>query len=229
MKKMVVCFLFLSLVVAGGASADPIVFIGSGTAVDGRPMHGTTTIDFLVTPGGIVQMIITLENTAGVGQLGGISSVLDGFSFTFSTAPSLTGITLDSVIAGGVVDCSSGVCVPSAVPVPPLYGWGVSGSLTTWLLAAGDGSYKPYGVVNPNIQTTDGIPNGQHNPYIYGPVRFTLTLAGLTEIPIITGGSFYFGTGPDVISASVPEPTTLLLLGAGIVGIGIMGRKVRKR
>jgi hypothetical protein len=236
MKKIFIsCFVFFYLLILASIScvfASPIIFTASGTAGDGRPDNAEATINFL----SLTQMTIMLENTAGVGELGGISSVLDGFSFTFPTAP--TSVTLENAVTIGgspqEFDCTSGTCVSTSVG-SGVYGWGMTVSLTTPLLTAGNGSYKPYGIVNDNIQTTDGIPNAEHNPYLNGPVTFTLDLTGLSSIPNITAASFYFGTVPDVQTgvpgtgtSPIPEPTTMLLLGSGLIGLLGLRKKFKK-
>jgi hypothetical protein len=216
---------------AGTLHADLTIFTASGTASDGRPMNGKATINFLSAS----QMTITLENTAGVGQLGGISSVLDGFSFTFSTAPTTIKLTNAMTIAGTpqIYDCTAGTCVTYAGSASSPYGWGVTGSLTTPLLSAGSGSFKPYGIVNNNTISTShgkgGIKNEQHNPYLNGPVTFTLDLTGMTAIPNITAASFYFGTEPDVVTGShAPIPAAFWLLGTGLVGLVGIRRRSKK-
>jgi hypothetical protein len=64
--------------------------------------------------------------------------------------------------------------------------------------------------------------NGPHNPFLYGPVSFTLNVSGLTPSDTIKDVVFSFGTTPG--NNVAPIPGSLLLLGSGImglVGIGI--------
>jgi hypothetical protein len=67
--------------------------------------------------------------------------------------------------------------------------------------------------------------NGPHNPFLAGPVTFTILAPGVTESTTISSVWFSYGT---TASTSVPEPTTLLLLGLGLVGVAGFRRKFRK-
>lgn len=107
-------------------------------------------------------------------------------------------------------------------------------------LEAGNGSLKPNGIVNSNIQTTDGIPNAQHNPYLNGPVTFHVGLEGLSAAPAVQRVTFEFGTEPDSVVAypdgppippasAVPEPGTLMLVGTATMAGGAVPRRFRRR
>lgn len=210
------------ITVLSSSSAFGILFTFSGTAGDGRPMNGTAEFTTTATT-----LTIVLTNTAGAGQLGGISSVLDGVGFTFSTAP--TSLTLTGVTStNGTYNCTSGSCIATAGPTSDnttFYSWGTSaGTLASPILAAGDGSYKPYGIVNSNITTTDGIPNSQHNDYLNGPVTFIFSVTGWTDPASITSATGYFGTVPDSTEGTpfepnteIPEPATVVLLASGLL------------
>ena len=68
----------------------------------------------------------------------------------------------------------------------------------------------PSGASFPNVN--NGFAN--FNPYIVGPVTFTLALSGVTAATTITSATFSFGTGPDTF-ITVPGP----IVGAGLPGL----------
>jgi hypothetical protein len=85
--------------------------------------------------------------------------------------------------------------------------------------------------------------NDPHNPFLFGPVTFNLTIAGLTSASSISGVVFSFGTtaaGSDTqgcvqgacgstTTTSVPVPPSVMLLGLGtIVGAVIVVRARRR-
>jgi len=223
----------LTMVYASSASA--ILFTFSGNSADPTPLPQKGTALFTTTA---TSLTIVLTNT--VNPLVGISQIFDGIGFTFSTAP--TSLTLTSVTAAnGVITCISGTsCVPYLLSTPANYGWGVTGTLSSPILAAGTTSYKPYGVVNDNIvASADGLSNSQHNPYLDGPVTFVFSVVGWTglpAVPTITSATGYFGTRPDTVpgtstdtSVVIPEPTTLLLLGSGLFGLPLFRRRRGQR
>ena len=74
--------------------------------------------------------------------------------------------------------------------------------------------------------------NGPHNPFLAGTATFDLAVLGVTDDSLVTEVTFSFGTteGNDVtITRRVPEPSTLLLLGAGLGLLGTFRLRPRRR
>ena len=86
--------------------------------------------------------------------------------------------------------------------------------------------------------------NGAHNPFLYGstadPVKFTMTISGITASTAISQIKVNFGTsisdtftctsptaGCQNDGGDVPEPSTMGLLGLGLVGVGALARRKR--
>ena len=198
---------------------------GKFAASDGRPNNATADFAFNNT---FTSLSLTLANTAAAGQLGGISSVLDGIKFSFSGA-SLSAFSLSSLSApNGTVNCSTGTCIFNGAAVASLSGWTYNS--TTGLLSAGNGSFKAHGIVNNNVTATDGITNSQHNPYFNGPVTFDFAVANASHTPLaLTTATLYFGTRPDTQIATitpVPEPDVYALM---LAGMGVVGFVARRR
>ena len=213
------------------ARASTFQFATTGAAIsDGRPENAQAT--FKIDANTIV---IDLLNTAGPGQLGGISSTLSGVTFKL-TGGAADDLVILSATAAGAVNCVGGPVVCPAAPLPSApFGWSLTLSNGTYALLAGGGSLKPYALVNGNVVgNTDGMKNGPHNPYLLGPSSFTISFAG-TAPTGIQSSVFYFGTNPaDRLpgvpdSPGVPEPASLVLVGSALLAAGWQVRRKRKQ
>jgi len=82
-----------------------------------------------------------------------------------------------------------------------------------------------------NHYTGNGSINGNdpHNPFVKNSLTFTLTIPGLPPDAPIGNVVFFFGTGTESVTAAVPEPTSMFLLGTGVMGLAAGIRRKRRK
>lgn len=205
-----------SLVSARAASADPVT-ITSGQ-VDGRILIGTA-----------------------VGSLEG-----DGFRLTFGAEGFLTGLVFDCVpcLPGTTVSLTgemahtraSGSAEVDGVEYPTIFLDGMSGTFTSpAFVVSGDSTVT----ITQPFSFTGQVSGYLVSPFVFGnpPAVFTKTLSGQGTASATFIRVFTPETGPIFTAtnlryefeehAPVPEPTTWILVGAGL--LGAMGAKRRRR
>jgi hypothetical protein len=202
--------------------------------------------------------VLDVHLSNDTGSIGNIIQELTGIHFTLSGDPTLVGV---SGMAEGSVNCigvaANAPCNFDSTPVdafgtPPNLdshgaspnGWAFLPNYALFTVAAGAGSYKPYGIVNDSITgsgTSGGTSNAQHNPMLLGPVDFQFVFAPFDVTPDVTGIQFYWGTGGDhragsctsdcfsrlLVTDPVPEPQSLALVALGLIAMAAMTSRRR--
>ena len=185
-----------------------------------------------------------LTNPTSAGQL------VSDLQFTLSSPMGTAGLTYRSLGQEITVNAGGTYTVGSTVPT----GWGFGTSGTSNLLCVicpGSPALNFAVTTNPppshliiaapsgNYTNANGSITGNdpHNAFLDGSATFTITSNGITSGTVVTGAVFSFGTQPGVNvtgttgggggggGGQTPEPGTLLLMGAGLAGLGLARRR----
>lgn len=225
MKRILAIAVFVGIAaLSHAASANSITYSFTGTPgfTGGLPLSVAATFTTLANevqisvtnnqanPTSVIQNLSDLVFTLSTGQNSG--SILSSSAAertvnsggTFTTGPTVsTGWALSTNGSGLELNVLGTVVGPAHTLIGPPDG--------TNLYSNANGSIAG---------------NGPHNPFLFGPMLFDLSIPGVTSASDISSVVFSFGTTdgndvPGTPGAPVPEPATLLLVGSSMVGLGL--------
>ena len=207
------------------------IFVVNSTIVGTGAVNAQAT--FHQSAGNLLQITLqNMQSTSNVGQ--GISGIQFQICDAQGNVLNLTGSITAQNNPMINVDGSGNVTPMGTLAT----GWGLASSGPSFNLTAlgftGNGTNPPDELILGPLSGPNGsiAGNGPHNPFINQTGVFSVTLSG--NLPAgfqICNVVLLFGTGPNSVpatTAAVPEPTTMLLFGAGLVGLASRIRKRRR-
>jgi len=228
----------LSLSMVGQAQA--ITFTGSSGSL-------SASADFTIASGSL-QVVLTNTSSADVLNP---AQVLTGVFFSVAGPSNFSSLSAVLTAGSTVIYDAQGQPAGGVVGGEWAYGTGLSGApngATSGISSSGLGLFGNPTFPGPNLQNPVAVNGVQYGivsagddaatgnggitgsgglirnsvTFSLGNIGANFNLAGITNV------SFQYGTSltePNIPSRGVPEPSTLLLLGAGLAGIGIWRRQ----
>ena len=213
MKHMFTVSILITIAISSQAQASIIEIVTPvGMLMDGQPISAQATFTT-----GTDSITVSLDNlqidpTSVVQNISGLRFTLDTKE-TSGTIVSSSGVprsvTLDGTYADEPAD-STGWELATTEAGLYLYVLGTDVGPSHTIIGPPDAS-DLYSSANGSIAG-----NEPHNPFIGANAVFVLDVPGVTEDSTISAVTFEFNTSPGSTTSVIPEPTTMILLTAGL-------------